>query len=220
VQSIHAVRILLPADFSRSPRQTIGAAIRIASERDAQLVLVHAAESGDATADAEHALAAAVQHAIGSGIRRVAAELVVGRPADEIAAIVADGFDLVVIERGNAGDALVRIGACSVIAIHESADRPGRHVVCGTHGAVMLAAALRPDRITLVGDSLDELDQWAAPLYATSSAAIAIQLDAAPGDGALRSRLAADLSIDTIATGDAVLREPLPVGCSIAIARP
>ena len=151
-------KILCPIDFSAGSQQAMRVAVRLANERDAELVLLHAwhvppvAFSGEYTFsadliqemsdDAERGLEAALGDAIALGARRVTRRFVAGLPWSKITEAAGDGFDLIVIGThgrtglprfllGSVAEMVVRHAPCSVLAVRADGDpEPFRHVLC------------------------------------------------------------------------------------------
>ncbi len=138
-------KILCPIDFSPGSQQAMRAAVRLAHEAEAELVLVHAwyvqpiAFAGEYTFpadvvrqmsdDAKHGLEVASREATSLGAKRVSAKLVIGPPWSTIVGMLEDAtFDLVVLGThgrtglarillGSVAEMVVRHAPCSVLAV-------------------------------------------------------------------------------------------------------
>jgi nucleotide-binding universal stress UspA family protein len=152
-------KILCAVDFSAEARQAVATAVRLANERDAELVLLHAwylpaalggeyAYPSDIVSqiadDAERSLAAEVAEATRLGAKRVTAALTQGVPWHQIvdAAKSDPTFDLIVTgSRGRTGigrvllgsvaELVVRHAPCPVLTVHrQNEPKPFSHVLC------------------------------------------------------------------------------------------
>jgi nucleotide-binding universal stress UspA family protein len=153
-------KILCPVDFSPGSQRAMRVAVRLASERDAELVLVHSwslppvAFSGEYTyppdivqqlgEDAQHGLETAVGDARTLGARRVTSKLVAGVPWQQIVdtAQREPGVDLIVIGThgrsglsrvllGSVTELVVRCAPCPVLTVRpENSPVPFAHVLC------------------------------------------------------------------------------------------
>jgi len=143
-------KILCPIDFSPGSQQAMRVAVRLATEADVELVLVHAfympplalaseyALAPDLvqrmSVDAKHSLEAAVGEATSLGAKRVAAKFVDGLPWTMIVSALDDAaFDLVVIGThgrtglarillGSVAEKVVRHAPCSVLTVRPDAE--------------------------------------------------------------------------------------------------
>ncbi len=151
-------KILCPIDFSPGSQQAMRVAVRIATENEAELVLVHAwylppmAFAGEYTFapeviqqisdDAQRGLDAAARDATKLGAKRVTAKLVTGLPWTKIVEIAEDRCDVVVIGThgrtglarvllGSVAEQVVRHAPCSILAVRPDADvKPFVHALC------------------------------------------------------------------------------------------
>jgi nucleotide-binding universal stress UspA family protein len=153
-------KILCPVDFSPGSNQAMRVAVRLAAERDAELVLVHSwylppiAFSSEFTYptelvqqlsdDAERGLEAAVGEANQLGVRRVRSQLLAGLPWQQIveAARRDPGVDLIVIGThgrsglsrvllGSVAELVVRHARCPVLTVRPDGQAaPFAHVLC------------------------------------------------------------------------------------------
>lgn len=152
-------KILCAVDFSPGARQAMATAVRLANERGAELVLLHAwylpaALAGEYTYpadivsqvldDANRNLAAAVAEATQLGAERVTTKLTQGQPWQQIveAANADPTFDLIVTgSRGRTGvgrvllgsvaELVVRHAPCPVLTVHpQNEPKPFSHVLC------------------------------------------------------------------------------------------
>jgi nucleotide-binding universal stress UspA family protein len=153
-------RILCPIDFSPGSAHAMRAAIRLANEADAELVLAHAwyvppmaygseyvfavdvmREIKDSAQDA---LEAAKREATALGAKRLAAQLLTGSPRHEIVNLLEHdrAFDLVVVGThgrtglarvllGSVAEGIVRHAPCSVLTVRPDREvRPFTRVLC------------------------------------------------------------------------------------------
>ncbi len=153
-------KILCPVDFSPGSQQAMRTAIRLANERDAELVLVHAwylphTAFGDQylyaahiveelSADAQRGLDAAVAEAGKLGARRVSSKLLSGLPWQQIvdAAQRDPGVGLIVVGThgrtgisrvllGSVAELVVRHAPCPVLTVRpQNEPAPFAHVLC------------------------------------------------------------------------------------------
>jgi nucleotide-binding universal stress UspA family protein len=153
-------KILCPIDFSPGSQQAMRAAVRLASQLDAELVLAHAwyvppvAFAGDYVLspevmqelndDAQAAIDRAAHEAAALGARRLSTKLLAGMPRHEIQKILAHDptFDLVVLgthgrtglERvllGSIAEAVVRHAPCSVLTVRPDKEPgPFARILC------------------------------------------------------------------------------------------
>jgi nucleotide-binding universal stress UspA family protein len=153
-------KILCPIDFSPGSQQAMRTAVRLANERDAELVLVHSwylppvAFSGDyvyaadivqqLSDDAQRSLEAAVGEAGKMGARRVTSKLLTGLPWQQIvdAAKREAGLGLIVIGThgrtglsrvllGSVAELVVRHAPCPVLTVRpHNEPAPFAHVLC------------------------------------------------------------------------------------------
>ena len=153
-------KILCPVDFSPGSQQALRTAVRLASEHDAELVVMHswyippAAFAGDyvygadivqaLTDDAQNALAAAVAEAGRLGARRVSSRMRSGLPWQQIieTAQREPGLGLIVIGThgrsglsrvvmGSVAELVVRHAPCPVLTVRpDSEPAPYRRVLC------------------------------------------------------------------------------------------
>jgi nucleotide-binding universal stress UspA family protein len=153
-------KILCPVDFSMGSQHALAAAVRLASERDAELVVFHswylpptvfAGELPFApdlvqqlSDDAQRGLADVVADAVKLGARRVSSKLGHGAPWQQIvdAAVADPAFDLIVIGShgrtglthvllGSVAEAVVRHAPCPVLTVRgDGGTRPFSHVLC------------------------------------------------------------------------------------------
>lgn len=153
-------KVLCPIDFSSGSQHSIQAAIRIANEWNAELVLTHAwyvpamaigefpdpAIYGIVKNEAQSALDAAKEAAISAGAKQVTSKLLSGVPGHEIVAEAQSdaAISLIVIgSHGRTGLARVLLGStaeyvvrhapCSVLTVRlDWVDKPYRHVLVPT----------------------------------------------------------------------------------------
>jgi nucleotide-binding universal stress UspA family protein len=153
-------KILCPVDFSPGSQQAMRVAVRLAIERDAELVLVHSwylppvAFAGEYTYppeivqqlsdDAERGLEANVGEANKLGARRVSSQLLAGAPWQQIvdAARRDPRIDLIVIGThgrsglsrvllGSVAEMVVRHARCAVLTVRlDGQPAPFAHVLC------------------------------------------------------------------------------------------
>jgi nucleotide-binding universal stress UspA family protein len=152
-------RILCPIDFSAGSQHAMAAAVRLAAEADAELVLMHAwyvaapafpldyAFSPQLVQqledDAQRSLDAAVQEATALGAKRVTSRLLNGVAWSAVGEVLDDpAFDLVVIGThgrtglsrvllGSVAEKVIRHAPCSVLAVHPGGEsRPFTHALC------------------------------------------------------------------------------------------
>lgn len=152
-------KILCPVDFSPGSRQAMRTAVRLAGERDAELVLAHAwhipptafaGEHAYATDivqliadDAQRALDEAVGEARKLGARRVTPKLLSGLPWQQIVDVAArESVGLIVIGThgrtglsrvvmGSVAEMVVRHAACPVLTVRPSNEpAPYTRVLC------------------------------------------------------------------------------------------
>jgi len=153
-------KILCPIDFSAGSRQAMHAAVRLADEAGAELVLAHAwyvppvafgAEYALAAelmeeirADAQDALDAAAREAAELGARRVSSRLLAGSPPHELVRALEEdpAFDLVVMGThgrtglarvllGSVAESVVRRAPCPVLVVRpDGAVGPFARVLC------------------------------------------------------------------------------------------
>jgi len=152
-------KILCAVDFSSGSEQAMAAAVRLATEHDGELVLLHAWNVPAVLAgeyayptdiltqiaeDAQRGLSAAVAEATKRGLKRVTAKLVHGLPWQQIvdAAKVDPAIDLIVTgSRGRTGigrvllgsvaELVVRHAPCPVLTVHpQNEPKPFSHVLC------------------------------------------------------------------------------------------
>jgi nucleotide-binding universal stress UspA family protein len=153
-------KILCPIDFSPGSQQAMRVAVRLASEADAELVLVHAwhvppmafAEEyvyspvliQELRDGAEAALETATREATALGAKRLASKLVTGMPRHAIVEVLEHepAFDLVVMGThgrsglarfllGSVAEGVVRHAPCSVLAVRPDGEpRPFTRVLC------------------------------------------------------------------------------------------
>jgi nucleotide-binding universal stress UspA family protein len=154
-------KILCPTDFSPGSQQALRVAVRMASEANAELVVVHAwymppsAFAGESMFPAEliqsmiddsrRGLDAAVRDAAAAGAKHVSGKLLTGGPGAEIVGCLEkDAFDLCVIGTqgrsglarillGSVAEKVVRHSPCSVLAVHpDGGAKPFSHVLVPT----------------------------------------------------------------------------------------
>lgn len=152
-------KILCPVDFSPGSRQAMRTAVRLANERDAELMLVHSWHIPPVAFAGEHAYAAdivqyitddaqrALEDAVGDarklGARRVTSKLLNGLPWQQIVDAAAhESVDLIVIGThgrtglsrvvmGSVAEMVVRHAACPVLTVRPSNEpAPYTHVLC------------------------------------------------------------------------------------------
>lgn len=151
-------KILCPIDFSAGSQQAVRVAVRLANERGAELVLLHAwhvppmALSGEymlsaeiiqeMSDDAQRSLDAALRDATALGAKRATAKLVSGVPWNTITETAEAGFELIVIGThgrtglsrfllGSVAEKVVRHAPCSVLTVRPDGEsQPFRHVLC------------------------------------------------------------------------------------------
>jgi nucleotide-binding universal stress UspA family protein len=153
-------KILCPIDFSPGSQQAMRAAVRLASQSDAELVLAHAwyvppmAFAGDSVLspevmqelndDAQAAIDRAAHEAAALGARRLSTKLLAGMPRHEIGKLLEHdpAFDLVVLgthghtglERvllGSIAENVVRHAPCSVLTVRPDREPgPFARVLC------------------------------------------------------------------------------------------
>jgi nucleotide-binding universal stress UspA family protein len=153
-------KIMCPVDFSPGSQQAMRTAVRIANERDAELVLVHSwyvpatAFAGEfayaadivqgLSDDAQHALETAAGEARKLGARRVTSRMLHGLPWQQIvdAARAEPGLGLLVIGThgrtglsrvlmGSVAELVVRHAPCPVLTVRpDNEPAPYRHVLC------------------------------------------------------------------------------------------
>jgi nucleotide-binding universal stress UspA family protein len=152
--------ILCPVDFSPGSQQAMRTAVRIAREREAELVLAHSwylppmTFAGEATYPAEvvqqlgdeaqRGLETAVGEAAKLGARRITSRLLSGLPSQQIVELARrePEIDLIVIGThgrsglarvllGSVGELVVRHAPCPVLTVRpETEAAPFRHVLC------------------------------------------------------------------------------------------
>jgi nucleotide-binding universal stress UspA family protein len=150
-------KILCPIDFSPGSQQAMRVAVRLATERSAELVLVHSwnlpptAFAGEYTFpadviqqlsdDARRGLDAAARDAGALGAKRVTSRLLSGLPWSTIVGAAA-GCDLIVIGThgrtglarillGSVAEQVIRHAPCSVLVVRPDTEpRPFAHVLC------------------------------------------------------------------------------------------
>lgn len=153
-------KILCPTDFSPGSQQAMRVAARLATESNAELVLVHSwyipavafadfAFPRDAieqlAQDAERGLASALRDAKLLGVERVTAKLVNGLPWQDIVDVAdKEACDLIVIGThgrtglkrillGSVAEKVIRHAPCSVLAVRpDSRLTPFVHALCPT----------------------------------------------------------------------------------------
>lgn len=153
-------KILCAVDFSPGSHQAMRAAIRIANEADAELVLVHIWNIPELPFTRQYvfspevmqelqegsqgALATAVSEATALGARRLTSRLLNGMPRQEIVKLVEHdpAFDLVVVGThgrtglarvllGSIAEGIVRHAPCSVLVVRpDSEAKPFTRVLC------------------------------------------------------------------------------------------
>ncbi|HEY5947399.1 MAG TPA: universal stress protein [Kofleriaceae bacterium] len=152
-------KIMCPTDFSAGSRQAMRMAVRLATEADAELVLVHSWYVPPLALGAEYALPQrviqnmvddsqrgledAVKQATALGAKRVSSKFVTGVPWHEIVNLLdSQAFDLVVMGTqgrtglsrvllGSVAEAVIRHAPCSVLAIHPGTElKAFNHVLC------------------------------------------------------------------------------------------
>lgn len=152
-------KILCPVDFSAGSQRALAAAVKLAAEANAELVLGHAwqipvsafpmeyplpIDLGERLGDdARRGLEATVREAHGLGASRVTSKLLTGVPWHAIVDALEDpAFDLVVmgthgrtglsrILLGSVAEKVVRHAPCSVLVVRPDAEAgPFRHALC------------------------------------------------------------------------------------------
>ena len=152
-------KLLCPIDFSAGSQHAMAAAVRLASEVEAELVLLHAFQVPAAAYpiepvfppqlfqhlldDARRGLDAAVREAVALGAKRVTSKLVQGVPWAAIVETLADpSYDLAVIGThgrtglarillGSVAEKVVRHAPCAVLAVRSAGEpRSFQHVLC------------------------------------------------------------------------------------------
>lgn len=146
-------KVLVAVDFSESSRDAMRAAVRIANEADAELVVLHAwhvpaAFAGEAfsivpeltegmTEVAERGLAAALRDARAAGAKRVSGRAISGEPWIEIVEAATDpAIELVVVGThgrtglrrfliGSVAEKVARHAACSVLVVRSESEPTG-----------------------------------------------------------------------------------------------
>jgi nucleotide-binding universal stress UspA family protein len=154
-------KILCPTDFSPGSRQALRVAVRLASEANAELVLVHSwympptAFAGESMFppdviqslidDSKRGLDAAVRDAMTAGATRVRSKLLTGVPwAEIVGCLDQEAFDLCVIGTqgrsglsrillGSVAEKVVRHSPCSVLTVRpDAAVTPFAHALVPT----------------------------------------------------------------------------------------
>ena len=150
-------RIVCPIDFSTGSQQAMRTAVRIATEHDAELVLVHAWYVPPVVLGAEYTLSAeliqqlsddaqcaledAVREATALGAKRVTHKLLRGVPWNAIATAAEAEVDLIVIGThgrtglarillGSVAENVIRRAPCPVLVVRPDAPRPFTNVLC------------------------------------------------------------------------------------------
>lgn len=151
-------KILCPVDFSPGSQRALRVAARLARERDAELVVMHAWHvpptglgdlpfpaglSEQIAGEARRGLDAAVQEATAAGVKRVSAKLARGAPGPAIVATVAEDREIGLVVLGTHGrtglarvvlgsiaEHVVRHAPCSVLVTRlDSEARPFQHAL-------------------------------------------------------------------------------------------
>jgi nucleotide-binding universal stress UspA family protein len=165
------MKILCPTDFSRGSQQAMRTAVRITTEKDAELVIAHVwfvrpvtyagdyafpgTALGQMAEDARRGLDDAVQAARAAGARRVSGQMLTGVPWSKLVEeIEAQAFDLCVmgtqgltglarIMLGSVAEKVVRHAPCSVLVVRPDTEpKPFMHVLVPTDFSDTATSAL------------------------------------------------------------------------------
>jgi nucleotide-binding universal stress UspA family protein len=167
--SIH--KVLCPIDFSPGSDQALRVAVQVATEHDAELVILHAwyvpplSFAGEyplppeviqqMSDDAELGLAAAAREAANLGAKRVSTRIRTGLPWSTIVDTATDGIDLIVIGThgrtglgrvllGSVAEKVIRHAPCSSLAVRpDTVAKPFVHALCPTDFSTSSSYAMK-----------------------------------------------------------------------------